>query len=216
MSDRFNALRIQPPPEARTNMLAGPPQPDWAGATDENIRLYQDFLARDRQRQIEQGYVDPATGQLTPEGWQAQAQNIAGGFGPANVGMAGGFGGITRATTAGPGYSLQRLHPRLMTPITRSHDPTGYGEHVFSIRNPAGEDQGLIGTKWDPETGELFIRGIESNEGPNTLGLPAINQLRDALLELYPGVKKLTGHRISGMAPNRDAMQRVTQDQGNQ
>src|SRR5580765_7619144 len=82
MSDRPNALQMPLPPGGEDNALL-------ANAWDANRQAYGDWLARDRQRQIEMGYVDPATGQLTPAGWQAQAQVIGGGFGPADIGALG-------------------------------------------------------------------------------------------------------------------------------
>jgi hypothetical protein len=66
------------------------PQPTQADAADATAREYRAFQARDRQRQIEQGFVDPDTGKLTDAGWKQQAQTVAGGLGPADVGMAGG------------------------------------------------------------------------------------------------------------------------------
>lgn len=104
-----NPLKIQPPPEARPNVLAGPPQANWAGAMDENARLYSDALARDRAEQVRLGYVDPATGKLTPEGWKAQAQIVGGGFGPADIG--GGFLAGVRGYHGSPVEGIKTLHP---------------------------------------------------------------------------------------------------------
>jgi hypothetical protein len=141
MPDRFNPLRIQPPPEARTNMLAGPPQPDWAGATDENIRLYNDFLARDRQRQIELGNIDPATGQFTPQGWQAQAQNIAGGFGPADVGMVGGMAGLIKNYHGSP-HLFPPTPKNPLGEFNMSKIGTGEGSQVFGQGMYTAEREG--------------------------------------------------------------------------
>jgi hypothetical protein len=60
------------------------------------------------------------------------------------------------------------------------------------------------------------------NEGKNSLGLAAIRQIRDMLVERYPGVRALSGQRItgavsadrrSGSGPGREATQTVRGDQ---
>jgi hypothetical protein len=121
MSDRPNALQMPLPPGGEDNALL-------ANAWDANRQAYGDWLARDRQRQIEMGYVDPQTGQLTPEGWRAQAQTIAGGFGPADIGALGMIKGTPGAVmpkltaamrrgdqvvTGADHLAIQREHPEI-------------------------------------------------------------------------------------------------------
>jgi hypothetical protein len=100
MSDRPNALQMPPAPGSEDNPLMG--GATLADAWDANRQSYADWLARDRQRQIDLGYVDPTTGQLTPEGWRNQAQTIAGGFGPADIGMATGLLGSIKTYHGSP------------------------------------------------------------------------------------------------------------------
>jgi len=114
---QFAPLRIQPPPEARPNVLAGPPQPNWAGAMDENARLYSEAFARDQAEQVRLGYVDPNTGQRTPEGWRQQAQVIAGGLGPADIGALGILG--IKGYHASPQAGLTTIHAN---PAARQFD----------------------------------------------------------------------------------------------
>jgi hypothetical protein len=98
-------------------------------------------------------------------------------------------------------------------------------EHQWSIKDPGGADAGKIYTTWDPETGNLHIEDIQSQEGPNTLGLTAIRQVRSALLDQYPEVKTLSGlrisgatyaHKNSGSGPGRPAMQTVRNQGGSE
>src|SRR4249919_1888716 len=95
MSGRINPLEMPPPPGGEDNALL-------ANAWDANRQSYADWLARDRQRQIDMGYLDPQTGQLTPAGWQAQAQIIGGGFGPADIGAVSNALGTIKAYHGSP------------------------------------------------------------------------------------------------------------------
>jgi len=165
MPDRFNALRIQPPPEMRTNMLAGPPQPDWAGATDENIRLYNDWIARDRQRQIELGNVDPATGQFTPQGWRAQAQTVAGGFGPADIGAMG-IGAIK--TYHGSPHLFEPTPKNPLGEFRLDKIGTGEGSQAFGHGPYVAESEGLATHYRDltaGQSGRFEWNGKEVPEG---------------------------------------------------
>jgi hypothetical protein len=118
------------------------------------------------------------------------------------------------------GYSLEPVHPRTLRPVPDVPDPyrEGLWGHGFAVKDPDGTPVGLIGAKWNPDTKDLFINSFESEGGPNSFGLGAIRQIRDALLARFPGIQTLSGQRItgavsadrnSGTGPGRAAMQTV-------
>lgn len=119
---------------------------------------------------------------------------------------------------AGGRFSLEQVNPRTLKPLSSEPDLTQPGSHAFTIKNPAGEPVGLVDTVWSPDTGGLHIADLQSNEGANSLGPSAIRQVRDLLVARYPGVKTLSGQRItgavsadrlSGAGPGRAAIQTV-------
>ena len=81
MSGTFNPLRIQPPPEAAGNALAGPPQPDWADAVSSTSDAVQQWLADQRAKNTAAGYIDPVSGNQTPAGMRQLAWQVAFGLG---------------------------------------------------------------------------------------------------------------------------------------
>jgi hypothetical protein len=145
MSDRPNALQMPPAPGYEDNPLMG--GATLADAWDAHRQSYSDWLARDRQRQIDLGYVDPTTGQLTPEGWRAQAQTIAGGFGPADIGMAG--GGLLGTIKGTPGAIIPKL-----TAAMRRGDQVFTGSDHLAIEREHPE----IASSPDSELG--FINAV--------------------------------------------------------
>lgn len=100
----------------------------------------------------------------------------------------------------GPGGGTPEVwapKPYSVTPVYRRDN--GPNEHTWSIQDYRGEKAGGIDTTWNPDTGNLNVDNIDAVGGnANTLGPAAIRQLRSALLDQYPGVKTLTGLRISG------------------
>lgn len=117
-----------------------------------------------------------------------------------------------------PGYSLEQVHPRTLKPLSQATDMTQPGAHTFGINHPERGRVGLVDTEWHPATGALHIADIQSDEGTRSLGASAIRQIRDHLIARYPGVRSLTGRRItgatyndtmSGVGPGRVATQRV-------
>ena len=105
--------QFTPPPQGGPPMVVNPlappgdwqdtlaPQPTQADAADATAKAFTDFQARDRAEQMRLGNID-ADGNLTAQGWHQQAQNIIGGFGPADIGAAGGLLGSIKAYHGSP------------------------------------------------------------------------------------------------------------------
>lgn len=139
------------------------------------------------------------------EAGRADAMRLAGNmlqFGPADVGA----------------ISLAQIHPRTLRPLSSAPDLGKSGNHAYSILGHDGEPVGIVDTAWNPDTGNLHIADIQSNEGANSLGPGAMRQVRDLLVARYPDAKTLTGQRItgavsadtmSGAGPGRAASQNV-------
>ena len=108
------------------------PQPTQADAADATKQAYTEWLARDRAEQVRLGYVDPATGALTPEGWRAQAQIIGGGFGPADIGAVGNALGTIKAYHGSP-HSFDAFD---MSKIGTGEGAQAYGHGLYFAENP--------------------------------------------------------------------------------
>jgi hypothetical protein len=147
------------------------PQPSAADAADATAREYRAFQERDRQAQIDQGFVDPQTGERTPAGWKQQAQIIGGGFGPADVGMATGLLGSIKTYHGSP----HLFPPTPKNPLGEfdlSKIGTGEGNQSFGkgayvaeaervaqtgYRDPLSRAQGVGVT--DPASGRVYKPG---------------------------------------------------------
>lgn len=197
----FNALmgdlRIVPPVEP--NALLQPPT--MADAWSHNVQAATDWMERERQISRDQGLW---TGGSVFEGGHPTQAGALDAVRQASM-------NLLMGSTA-PGFSL---HPIPIRPTRKIPN-----KDAFTVKGPDGEDVGIIDTTWNPETRDLRIEDIQSNEGKNTLGLSAIRQLRDMLLERFPEAKTLSGQRItgavsadrnSGASPGREAVQRVTE-----
>lgn len=186
----LDPLQLPDPPEARPNS-------DLAEAWAHTAGQFQAWRDLQRQQGIDAGLIDPETGWPTEAGYKDIAGRIAGGFGD------GGLLGITRRA-GGPAFTLQRVYRRPPPGEPRSD--------VFLIKNPAGEHVATVDTIFDRDTNNLHVNSIDSDGGPNSLGLPAIAQIRQQLLDLYPAAKTLSGERVSGANPDRYAVQELLRD----
>lgn len=204
----INPLQIRPPPG--TPEANNPLAPDWM----RNIgSAAAGWVQRQHLQSQAMGLEDPATGLPTQRGLLNALQQYP-------AALVAGSGGSGEG-----GFSLEQIHPRTLRPLSSAVDLGQPGAHAYSIRDPQGEPVGIVDTEWSPDTGNLHIADIQSNEGANSLGLGAIRQVRDLLIARYPNVKTLSGQRItgavsadraSGSGPGRTATQavRTRQDQG--
>jgi hypothetical protein len=72
----------------------------------------------------------------------------------------------------------------------------GAMQKAYNIHSPSGEEIGYLLTT---EMGDVHrVENIEIDQGPNGLGTKAIRSLLQQYREQNPGVKELTGARISG------------------
>lgn len=132
------------------------PQPTQADAADATAKAYTEWLARDRAEQVRLGHVDPATGALTPEGWRAQAQTVAGGFGPADIGALG-IGAI-KAYHGSP-HSFERFD---MSKIGTGEGAQAYGHGLYFAENEGvarGYRDKLGGRGYDTDAGTVLPHG---------------------------------------------------------
>ena len=187
-----------------------PPDTSHADALAATYNMVSDYLAKQQQISADRGLWDESTGMPTGAGLLDAARQYS------NAVMM----GTTAPGTQG-GFSLEQVHPRTLRPLSEETDMTQAGAHAFSIKDPNGDNAGIVDTEWNPDTGGLHIADFQSNEGANSLGLGAVRQIRDLLLARYPGVRTLTGQRItgatyadrpSGSGPGREAMQ-IVRDQ---
>jgi len=188
---------------ADPNNLLSLGDPQLANASKANLQAIQDWVSQQRQISEQRGLWGPQG--ITGAGVQDAAQQ----YGNALV-----MGTTAPGESALPaGYSLEKVQRR------RSAPPN---EHIWTIKDPAGGSAGTIDTTWNPDTGNLHIEDFQSEGGPNTFGTAAIRQLRGALLDQYPGVKTLTGlrisgatyaHKNSGSGPGRPAIQTINPSQ---
>jgi hypothetical protein len=181
--------------------------PTWADAYSQSTSVLGQWLAEQRAKSSQMGLWNDQTGLPTGAGVLDAGQQYA--------------NALMMGTTAPEGrFSLEHIHPRTLRPMPDEPNVEQPGSHAYSIKDPAGEPVGIVDTVWDPETGGLHIADIQSNDGKNSLGLGAIRQIRDLLVDRYPGVKTLSGQRItgavsadrrSGAGPGRQATQDVRQ-----
>lgn len=119
----------------------------------------------------------------------------------------------------GGGPEVWAPQPYTVAPIYSRSSVASQGQRTWLIKDYRGERAGGIDTTWNPDTGNLHVDSIDSEGGPNAMGIAAIRQLRSALLAHYPEAKTLTGLRISGatyadrggVGPGREAIQYVEQ-----
>lgn len=193
------------------------PTPDMANAMDANgdmvsraMQALQARITAERQKSADQGLWNPETGLPTMSGLGQAARAYAAGMSDGGVG--GMMAGIKAYHGSPAGFSLERVNPRTLYPMSSVPDLAQPGSHAFSIKDPAGGQAGIVDTTWNPDTLNLHIKDIQSADGKNTLGLAAIREIRAMLLDQYPKVKSLSGHRITGAGPGRDATQRIDRD----
>jgi hypothetical protein len=122
-----NALQMPDAPGYEDNPLMR--GPTLADAWDVNRNSYADWLARDRAKQIELGYLDPATGSMTPAGMKHQAEVISGGLGPADIGALG-IGAI-KAYHGSP-HAFERFD---MSKIGSGEGSQAYGHGLYFAEN---------------------------------------------------------------------------------
>jgi hypothetical protein len=133
-------------------------------------------------------FIDPTTGRMTEQG-AARMGNPALGFDTGGI-------GATR-------LNLERV-------FSREGVGTKYlDNHTYAITHPDDGYIGMVDTTWNPGSKELFVNGVSADKGANSLGPSAVRQLRDSLLEQYPGAKILLGDRISGAGAGRVATQKI-------
>ena len=210
-----NALQITDPDADSDNPLTRG-APSWAdayrtldpsGVVSGQVDKLGQWLAEQRAKSAKMGLWDEQRGIPTGAGLVNAAQQTG------NALLMG-----TTAPGARPGFSLEQVHPRTLKPLTSEADVSQAGSHAYSIKDPDGNSVGLVDTNWNPDTGGLHIADFQSNQGANSLGPAAIRQIRDLLVARYPGVRTLSGQRItgaisadraSGAGPGRAATQTV-------
>lgn len=207
-----NALQITDPDASDNPLMQAP---SWAdayqgGAVANTVaagvdRLGQ-WLAEQRAKSAKMGLWDEARGMPTGKGLVNAAQQTG--------------NALLMGTTApgARGFSLEQVHPRTLKPLTKDMDVGQAGSHAYSIKDPDGNPVGIVDAEWNPDTGGLHIADFQSNQGANSLGPAAVRQIRDLLVARYPGVRTLSGQRItgavsadrvSGAGPGRAATQTV-------
>ena len=174
-------------------------------------RLYQNVMEKvERERRIsaERGLWDDTTGRPTTKGLLDAGQQPATNF----------EGGIK-----GGGIRLDPVHSRTLRPLSNEPDIGKPGSHTYAIKDAEGGPLALVDTDGPQTLAGCIFADIQSDFGANSLGLGTVRQIRDALLERYPGTKTITGQRItgavsadrrSGSGPGREAVQVVRDRSG--
>jgi hypothetical protein len=199
--DPDNVARITPP---SAGLLGDQSQVSQGSALADLYQTVSDEIARQQQISADRGLW--ANGAPTAKGLIDAAQQYS--------------NALQTGTTApeGGGFSLDRVHPRTLRPLSEAPDLTQAGSHAYSVKDPTGSPVGIVDTEWAPDTGSLHIADFQSEAGANSLGPTAVRQIRDALVARYPDATTLTGQRItgavsadraSGSGPGRAATQTV-------
>jgi hypothetical protein len=173
-------------------VLGTPPDtgPDQGAALGQTYQMITDAMARQREQSRQMGLLGD-DGLPTQAGMVDAARQYA--------------QGVMMGTTA-PELRLQRIG---------SWEGVGadnLDKHSYLIKG--GPEQSYIGsldTTWNPARRELQIADVRADEGANSFGIAGVRQLREAILAQYPGAKLISGNRISGAGPNRQATQKVSQ-----
>ncbi len=126
------------------------PQPSLADATDAALAARQAYIARQHQADIDAGFRDPSTGELTAAGRADQAKRIAFGFGPGDIGMM--MGAIKGLPTRIPNPTEvwhgtpHVFDPHPENPLGKfdlSRMGTGEGAQAFGKGGYAAENKGI-------------------------------------------------------------------------
>jgi hypothetical protein len=99
----------------------------------------------------------------------------------------------------GKGISLER--------VGEWPGATGSLKHSYLMKDPAGQYIGSVDTTYHPGAKDLRIEDVRADEGAGSLGTQAILGMRALLRRLYPDAETLSGNRISGANPEREAAQ---------
>jgi hypothetical protein len=84
---------------------------------------------------------------------------------------------------------------------------TGSLKHSYLMKDPEGNYVGSVDTTYHPGTKDLRIEDVRADEGAGSLGAQAVLWIRQQLRQLYPDAATLSGRRISGANPEREAAQ---------
>jgi hypothetical protein len=104
---------------------------------------------------------------------------------------------------AGKGLGLAALHllPFMGDDILEEAAPTAakyFNSKQFHLVNDLGHAVGNAEFSYNPELKRIWIHGIESDEGPSSIGTADTRSLIAALRKEYPEAETVSGVRISG------------------
>jgi len=106
----------------------------------------------------------------------------------------------TISAGASPEPPMLSLRPNQQA---RDRDGTVYRQHIIHDRdgNPIGD----VDTTYSPGTQTLHVGNVNVDGGAGSIGARGVIFLRDLLRQMYPEATTITGERISGANPNREA-----------
>ena len=182
-------------------VLQADPRADALGQTYRDV---SDYLARQQAKSEAEGYW---TGGGLLEGGH-----------PTQAGMMDALRQAGTAVALGTGAPGDAPAPRLNLERVFSKEGVGAGpqpldKHGYAITDPSGDFVGTLDTTWNPASKELLINDVAADKGANSLGPGTVRQLRDSLLDMYPGAKVIIGDRISGAGAGRQATQTIRKQQ---